>query len=109
MAKAGLAQQMFQAGFHITINWFDRIIIQSESFWKSFQSFQKMTLQKQVMECQELEQRQRELQKNINFYKEQQEKIQSEKENQIKKILEQIKPEVKIGNLIWRHCFELIY
>ena len=54
-----------------------------------------MTLQKQVMECQEMEQKQRELQRNINFYKEQQEKLQSKQENQIKKILEQIKPEVK--------------
>ena len=63
MSKAGLAQQMFQ-------------------------SFQKMTLQKQVMECQELEARQRELQVQVI-------KIQSEKENQIRKILEQIKPEVR--------------
>ena len=63
MTKAGLAQQMFQ-------------------------SFQKMTLQKQVMECQELEARQRELQVQVK-------KIQSEKENQIRKILEQIKPEVR--------------
>ena len=63
MSKAGLAQQMFQ-------------------------SFQKMTLQKQVMECQELEARQRELQVQVK-------KIQSEKENQIRKILEQIKPEVR--------------
>ena len=53
-----------------------------------FQSFQKMTLQKQVMECQELEARQRELQVQVK-------KIQSEKENQIRKILEQIKPEVR--------------
>ena len=63
MTKAGLAQQMFQ-------------------------SFQKMTLQKQVMECQELEARQRDLQLQVK-------KIQSEKENQIRKILEQIKPEVR--------------
>ena len=63
MTKAGLAQQMLQ-------------------------SFQKMTLQKQVMECQELEARQRELQVQVK-------KIQSEKENQIRKILEQIKPEVR--------------
>ena len=63
MTKAGLAHQMFQ-------------------------SFQKMTLQKQVMECQELEARQRELQMQVT-------KIQSEKENQIRKILEQIKPEVR--------------
>ena len=96
MTKAGLAQQMFQEGFHNTIIWLGYTAIQSESFWKSFQSFQKMSLQKQVMECQELEHRQRELQRNIDFYKEQQEKIQSEKENQIKKILEQIKPEVKL-------------
>ena len=60
-----------------------------------------MSLQKQVMECQELEHRQRELQRNIDFYKEQQEKIQSEKENQIKKILEQIKPEVKLKILFY--------
>ena len=53
-----------------------------------FQSFQKMTLQKQVMECQELEARQRDLQLQVK-------KIQSEKENQIRKILEQIKPEVR--------------
>ena len=63
MANAGLAQQMFQ-------------------------SFQKMTLQKQVMECQELEARQRELQMQVT-------KNQSEKENQIRKILEQIKPKVR--------------
>ena len=63
MSNAGLAQQMFQ-------------------------SFQKMTLQKQVMECQELEARQRDLQLQVK-------KIQSEKENQIRKILEQIKPEVR--------------
>ena len=63
MSNAGLAQQMFQ-------------------------SFQKMTIQKQVMECQELEARQRELQVQVK-------KIQSEKENQIRKILEQIKPEVR--------------
>ena len=100
MTKAGLAQQMFQEGFHITIIWLGKTI-QSESFWKSFQSFQKMSLQKQVMECQELEHRQRELQRNIDFYKEQQEKIQSEKENQIKKILEQIKPEVKLKILFY--------
>ena len=65
-----------------------------------------MTLQKQVMECQEMEQRQRELQRNINFYKEQQEQLQSKKENQIKKILEQIKPEVKLNILF--HFSELI-
>ena len=101
MTKAGLAQQMFQEGFHNTIIWLGNTAIQSESFWKSFQSFQKMSLQKQVMECQELEHRQRELQRNIDFYKEQQEKIQSEKENQIKKILEQIKPEVKLKILFY--------
>ena len=66
-----------------------------------------MTLQKQVMECQEMEQKQRELQRNINFYKEQQEKLQSKQENQIKKILEQIKPEVKLNILF--HFSELIY
>ena len=54
-----------------------------------------MNLQKQVKECQELEQRQRELQMNINFYKEQNEKLQSEKENQIQLILKQIQPEVR--------------
>ena len=101
MTKAGLAQQMFQEGFRNTIIWLGYTAIQSESFWKSFQSFQKMSLQKQVMECQELEHRQRELQRNIDFYKEQQEKIQSEKENQIKKILEQIKPEVKLKILFY--------
>jgi len=58
-----------------------------------FQSFKKMNLQKQVKECQELEQRQRELQMNINFYKEQNAKLQSEKENQIQLILKQIQPE----------------
>lgn len=68
MTKAGVAHQMFQ-------------------------SFQKMSIQKQVMECQELEKRQRELQMNINFYKEQNEKLQSKKENQIQLFLEQIKPE----------------
>ena len=73
MTKAGLAQQMFQ-------------------------SFQKMTLQKQVMECQELEARQRELQVQVK-------KIQSEKENQIRKILEQIKPKVRTQ----RYYFTVIF
>ena len=73
MTKAGLAQQMFQ-------------------------SFQKMTLQKQVMECQELEARQRELQMQVT-------KIQSEKENQIRKILEQIKPKVRTQ----RYYFTVIF
>ena len=56
-----------------------------------------MTLQKQVMECQELEQRQRETQMKINFYSQQNEKLQSEKENLTKNILEQIRPEVRIS------------
>ena len=73
MTKAGLAQQMFQ-------------------------SFQQMTLQKQVMECQELEARQRELQMQVT-------KIQSEKENQIRKILEQIKPKVRTQ----RYYFTVIF
>ena len=73
MTKAGLAQQMFQ-------------------------SFQKMTIQKQVMECQELEARQRELQVQVK-------KIQSEKENQIRKILEQIKPKVRTQ----RYYFTVIF
>ena len=73
MSNAGLAQQMFQ-------------------------SFQKMTLQKQVMECQELEARQRELQMQVT-------KIQSEKENQIRKILEQIKPKVRTQ----RYYFTVIF
>ena len=63
-----------------------------------FQSFQQMTLQKQVMECQELEARQRELQMQVT-------KIQSEKENQIRKILEQIKPKVKT----LKYIFMLFY
>ena len=73
MSNAGLAQQMFQ-------------------------SFQKMTLQKQVMECQELEARQRDLQLQVK-------KIQSEKENQIRKILEQIKPKVRTQ----RYYFTVIF
>ena len=73
MSNAGLAQQMFQ-------------------------SFQKMTIQKQVMECQELEARQRELQVQVK-------KIQSEKENQIRKILEQIKPKVRTQ----RYYFTVIF
>ena len=56
-----------------------------------------MTLQKQVMECQELEQRQRETQMKINFYSQQNEKLQSEKEYLTKNILEQIRPEVRIS------------
>ena len=53
-----------------------------------------MTLQKQVFECEQLEERQRQLQMNINFYSAEKEKLQSEKENLTKTILEQIRPEV---------------
>ena len=53
-----------------------------------------MTLQKQVLECEQLEQRQRQLQMNINFYSAEKDKLQSKKENLTKEILEQIRPEV---------------